>query len=371
MGTRWSSTTTRRASAVCAVAAFGLLLAMATSSASPGVGYVGAGSAKAPPSQLGLLSAVATVPRSSTIWTVATNGVPSFPKYFELYGKPGHLKRVKPPKLGGRYGSIDAVAAGSSKEVWLGGGRQVVGIQEVPAIWRWTGKRFVGVKLPAMEDGAVAITSISASSPTNAWAAGSTTLTPSGTDVAFHWNGKRWSAFPIPFDFTAVSTSGPDNAWGFAGDYFMHWNGKAWAADGMASTDVSIYDIATSSSKLAYAVGENTATSPYRSVILKFNGSSWSTATLGKGLGHLQLLRIAMHRTSAWAEGTGTHQIVLHSSGGAFTHETTFGTSDDILGLAAASGTRAYAVGRRENARIYAHTYIAQCSGHRCKTVGS
>ena len=79
----------------------------------------------------------------------------------------------------------------------------------------------------------------------------------------------------------------------------------------------------------------------------------------------------AMHGTSAWVAGTGAHQIMLHSSGGAFTHETTFGSSDDILGLAAASGTRAYAVGRRENTRIYAHTYIAQCNGHNCKTVDS
>jgi hypothetical protein len=317
---------------------------------------------------LGELNAVATVPHSSTIWTVATNGSPSFPKYFELYGKPGHLKRAKPPKLGGRYGSIQAVAAASSKEVWFGGGRQAIGIQELPAIWRWTGKRFIGFKLPAMEDGAVAITSISASSPTNAWAAGSTTLTPSGTDVALHWNGKRWSAFPIPFDLSAVSTSGPNNAWGFAGDYFLHWNGKAWAADGMAPTGVSIFGIATSSPKLAYAVGENSA---YRPVILKFNGTSWSNAPLGKGLGHLQLLRIAMHGTSAWAEGAGSHAIVLHSSGGAFTHEATLGSSEDVLGLAAASGTRAYAVGRRANADIYPHTYIAQCTNHNCKTVGS
>jgi hypothetical protein len=370
MWRRWSSTSTRRVSAVCGcgVAAIAVLMAMATSSAAGGVGLAAAASTKAPLSVLGELNAVATVPHSSAIWTVATNGSPSFPKYFELYGKPGHLKRAKPPKLGGRYGSIQAVAAASSKEVWLGGGRQAIGIQELPAIWRWTGKRFIGVKLPAMEDGAVAITSISASSPTNAWAVGTTTLIPSGTDVAFHWNGKRWSAVSIPFDFTAVSTSAPNNAWGFVGDHFMHWNGKVWAADGMAPTTVSIFDIATSSSKLAYAVGENSTNRP---VILKFNGTSWSSATLGKGIGYLQLLRITMHGTSAWAEGSGAHTVILHSSGGTFTHETTFGSSDDILGLAAASGSRAYAVGRRVNANIYPHAFVAQCNGHDCKTVGS
>ncbi|MGC9963271.1 MAG: hypothetical protein ABSE47_15415 [Acidimicrobiales bacterium] len=148
----------------------------------------------------GNLTIVTTVPHSSDLWALDVTGSLDNATYSLVRWHKGHVLSVKAPKIGGRYGGPDAMAAGGSSAIWLAGARQAVGIQELPAIWQWNGKSFVADKLPGdLENGAVAVGSISASSPTNAWAVGSDIWSSKTNEqVALHWNGKTWSEVATP-----------------------------------------------------------------------------------------------------------------------------------------------------------------------------
>jgi hypothetical protein len=228
----------------------------------------------------------------------------------------GHWQKVKTPKLGGRYGSLTTIAAGSAGSVWLGGAIQLKAgsLVTVPAIWRLKGGKFVAQKLPALSNLSSAVSSISASSATNAWAVGGLYPGATAAQVAFRWNGKKWSAVTVPSGYSQglydVSVSGPTNAWALRSDYlasqdtFVHWNGKAWTVGEPAPTGV----------------------------------------TLESGV-HTSLAAVSMHGKSAWAVGGGAKPVLLHSTGGAWKVGNTPGKSYQLVAVSAATVSRAYAVG--------------------------
>jgi hypothetical protein len=145
---------------------------------------------------------------------------------------------------------------------------------------------------------------------------------------------------------TSVSTSGPRNAWGVRSDgNLLHWDGKVWAGDGIAPTGDHILGIATSSAKLAYAVGEKASPSGAgRPVILRFNGTSWSNARLTKGI-FTGLGSVTMHGRSAWATGAGRHAEILHTTGGTWKLQKRIGSRHEFRSISAETTKRAYAVG--------------------------
>jgi hypothetical protein len=69
-----------------------------------------------PPGVPGELSGVAAVPHSSDLWVF---GQSIYATVGYLVGRwhGGHWQSVKAPKLGGRYGELDAVAAGSASSI--------------------------------------------------------------------------------------------------------------------------------------------------------------------------------------------------------------------------------------------------------------
>jgi hypothetical protein len=336
--------------------------------------------AKPPPGTAqATLSAVTAVPHSTDVWAIGGIGSVANTHFFTAHRHAGHWKRIKAPKLRGRYGVIDAFGAASPKAVWLGGGIQVAGIQNLPSIWRWNGKSFAAVKLPKLANGAVDISSISASSATNAWAVGGIYPIASGGQAALHWNGKKWSAvtFPEGLDFeglSVVSTSGPDNAWAVRTDgALVHWDGKTWSVDGAAPAGAQLSSVATSSPKLAYATGSKQLPSGHsQTVIMRFNGKTWSTVKVAKSIDRVGLREVTMHGKSAWALGVhftsrSSVPVILHTSGGAWhAQNSPGGRSYEMTSISAASATRAYAAGFYFNFTTeQGRSYFDVFNGHR------
>jgi hypothetical protein len=316
--------------------------------------------AKAPDGTAGLLSDVSAVPHSSDVWVLGNNGGTAEvnTKYYIARRHAGHWQKVKTPSLGGRYGSLYAVAAASARAVWIGGEKQQPHtIQELPAIWRLVGNKFVQSKLPeGIYVGATEVLSMSASSPTNVWAVGAIYPKGGSGQLTLHWNGKKWSVFPVPEGLGSVSTSGPDNAWATASGGspdLYHWNGKAWSADGTAPSGAGLNSVTTDSPALAYAIGFLTPQSGgTRTVIMRYNGTTWSTAKLGKGTTSVQAFSITMSGRSAWA--VGAHYtasgnglpVILHTTGGTWTTQhPPGGKSFTLNAICAESSKHVYAVG--------------------------
>lgn len=312
--------------------------------------------ATVPAGTLGALNGVAAVPHSSDAWVIGE--LPGFNSdhFFVARRHNGHWQRMKTPNLGGLFGELDGVAAGSGKAVWIVGGKVARGSHEAPVIFRWNGKKFVSQKLPKVQRGDVDVSSISASSAKNAWAVGGMHSVSTGDDVALHWNGKKWSAVPVPTGddsegLLSVSTSSARNAWALASDSeLFHWNGTAWAEDGTAPVAVQLVAVATSSPTLAYAVGYKATTE--RPVVLRFDGKKWSTAPLAKGVrGKGQLVSVTMHGASAWAVGTQEARndvitpLILHSTGRAWKPQQRLREGYTLNAVSAESAKRVYAAG--------------------------
>lgn len=161
------------------------------------------------------------------------------------------------------------------------------------------------------------LNAVSADSPDDAWAVGTTTLKPKNPDLSqdtltLHWNGNSWQAIPSPCltgqgtidqqgtcnttkasnqeqnHLTGVTALSPGNVWASGYEngsngtvpYVLHWNGTAWSLIKTPSlggtelfgiTALSAHDIWVSGfdfslTGLAFAVTEH------------FNGTSWSLA---------------------------------------------------------------------------------------------
>jgi hypothetical protein len=314
--------------------------------------------ASAPAGTPGSLNAVAAAPHSSDVWVIGEVEGLGTNHFSVARRRHGHWQRMTTPNLGGEFGELDAVAAASATSVWISGGKAVAHTQERPVIFRWNGKRFVAAKLPKLAHGEFSAESISASSASNAWAVGGFELAANHASVALHWDGKKWSAVPLPAaaddGLRVVSTSGPKNAWGLGSDgALVHWDGKVWAADGTAPFGVQLDSIATSGPSLAYAVGQDVRNN--RVAILRFNGKKWSRAPLAKGVFREgQLISVSLSGRSAWVIGSHDKKnglpepVILHSTGGPWGAQRAPGSSFGLSAVSAASQKRAYAVGTYE-----------------------
>jgi hypothetical protein len=307
---------------------------------------------KLPASSAGILTAVAAVPHSSQVWAVGYVDSGTSRRYFAAHRAGGRWQEEKAPDLGGSSGSLVAVAAAGGS-VWIAGNRQQAhSIQDYPAIWKWTGTKFTPVKLPSLFAGDCMVTSLSASSATNVWAAGSISPASNGSIVMLHYNGKKWStvAYPETNDAatTAVSTSSASNAFATDGTDLFHWNGTAWTTDGTAA-GATIASVATSSAKLAYAVGYNTTTDDH--VSLRFNGKTWSSVRAAKGIpDELELDSVTMSGSSAWAvgehvSGVNAEPVILHTTGGVWQSQKSPGDHFTLSSISAESARSVYSVG--------------------------
>jgi hypothetical protein len=327
------------------------------------------------------LDAVTGVPHSSDVWAIGYSGEGTDnDTYFVLRRHDGKWKRLAAPKLNGRYGVLGAADAASPSVVWLGGSRQVAGgISELPTVWSLSGSKWVVAKWPALEVGLAAVSQIASSSPTNAWAVGGLWLkNATSTQVAMHWDGKKWTAVPYPVSdnstLLSVSTSAPNNAWAVLSDgTLIQWNGKAWISKGTAPAGVQLNAVTTSSPTNAYAVGSNTTTD--RPVVLHYNGHTWSAAKLVK-VPLARLSYAAQAGNSVWAMGenlNSTSIVMLHSTGGAFTTQKVVGGPYyHMSSLSVESPSVAYAGGDYiDLTNDISYTYLEAYNGHSWRGISS
>jgi hypothetical protein len=362
-------------------------LAVTASAALAVVGLLGAvaqgapdHAAKAPAGSRGQLTAIVAVPHSSDLWALGELGHPGGRiTYFAQWRHHGHWRHEATPKVSGQEGVLSSIGAASAKDVWIGGTTtQAKTGQGIPHIWRWTGKKFVAQKLPPEFAGGTTVSSIAASSTKNAWAVGEMSPPNDAGFTVLHWNGVKWSAVPTPINLTTVTTVSSTDAWATGADgNLYHWNGATWSADGAAPSGSSLVAVAMSSPTRVYATGYDS--DGYSMFIMRFNGTTWSSATFAKGTSHYGEPRaIAIHGTSAWIIGLrinpktyASSPSALQTTGGAWHSEKTGIThGDTVVAVAAASSKRAYAVGYHESSTS-AITFVDEFNGHKWKGVSS
>jgi hypothetical protein len=167
-------------------------------------------------------------------------------------------------------------------------------------IEHWNGATWTVIASPdAAGSDASALQAISCSSATMCVAVGSSDGPNAGETLAEHWDGAHWSVVPTPathFGYQAVlngvacanATScdavgtmdtNPVNR-GMA----EHWNGTSWSVvpipNPAGTADSRLSGVACVSATNCFAVGNFTAASKTRSLIERWNGTSWSVANV-------------------------------------------------------------------------------------------
>jgi hypothetical protein len=165
----------------------------------------------------------------------------------------------------------------------------------------WDGTKWSQVALPdASFSPSVYSQSISASSPSDIWVAGTSFSPATGQTIAeaIHFNGTAWTVVPMAQPsagtaaITAVTAISPTDAWavGLNGTPLLeNWNGKAWTIvpsptlNGVFVTRFT--GVAARSANDVIAVGtaipSAVNTGGEQAVILRWNGTAWSADTSG------------------------------------------------------------------------------------------
>jgi hypothetical protein len=179
---------------------------------------------------------------------------------------------------------------------------------------------------------------VAATSACDAWAVGRYDDGGTGRTLILHWDGNDWSVVPSPNrgtghnSLSGVAAISPTDAWAVGSwrssaddrTLILHWDGVEWKAvkspNAVTDSFNNLYEIAATSSRNAWAVGEYDDDGDYGALILRWNGTAWKVQSGPKVNGNAELFGVAASSPSdAWAVGyseTGT--LALHWNGTAW-----------------------------------------------------
>jgi len=198
---------------------------------------------------------------------------------------PIHASAATDPRL---HGHLYGVSAVSATDAWAVG--ESLGHT---LIEHWDGNAWRVVASPNVGS-SNSLSGVSALSATQAWAVGTHYDTTAGHyhTLIEHWNGTAWSVVASPnvgsgdSSLASVSAVSPSNVWAVGSSYdtshhtlIEHWNGTAWSV--VTSPDVGSTDSLNSVSALSgsnvWAVGSygDTNTDTYRTLVEHWNGTAW------------------------------------------------------------------------------------------------
>jgi hypothetical protein len=244
---------------------------------------------------------------------------------------------ASPNVAGSNYNELDATLATSATQAWA------VGFSRVgfPAPFRAMAQRWNGTTwslvptapVPAADD--TRLHGLSGTGPADLWAVGAD-INASGSQVSLieHWNGSAWSRIPSPAgepaasELVSVSALSPTDAWavgdarpGFSFTTLIeHWDGTAWhvvADAGFLATGFNhLSSVAAISANNVWAVGR-TGRHP-NPIIEHWNGTSWTqVAQPAHGYNSTLQSLAVVSASDIWAVGGTdvTNTLVEHWNG--------------------------------------------------------
>jgi hypothetical protein len=164
-------------------------------------------------------------------------------------------------------------------------------------------------------------------SPTLAWAAGTVNIGETNPgQVIEQWDGTQWSEFQGPRfakgdepNVKAMASTSANDVWAIGSllsdggqllsFLFEHWDGTAWTATSLISGDAFLFGASADAPNDAWAVGfsgpENDSS---RTLAMRWDGTSWkivATPSVGSGANQLNGV-LALAPNNVWAVGFST-----------------------------------------------------------------
>ena len=239
---------------------------------------------------------------------------------------------------------------------------------------------FIGFGLPSSKN---VLTSVSTTSPTDAWVAGADEFTSGGKQGAEpfleHWDGHTWSALqaplPAPGDFRPLPGPPPGQT--------VQGATSAWLSDVAAVSPTDVWVVGYAMLSLGCTPSRSVCGGTVqRGFIEHWDGTKWSlqpATLLGPGSGQFTGVA-ALSSTTAWAVGSDAVKfggsetastLVEQLAGGTWSREPITpvaagaNESDEMFDVAAASPTAVWAVGlTTEAGRPGGRAFIDAFNGH-------
>lgn len=280
---------------------------------------------------------------------------------------------VTVPSTGNNVSLLGA-SARTNTDAWAVGQQFVgAGQPQAPAVaYHWTGAAWSLTPTPNLGEYG-ALDAVSASSATDAWAAGFTKIRNHDFGTLLeHWNGTAWSAASVDAitgfaaRLTSVVDLGTSNAWaagtGASGGLVEHWNGTAWSAvtlpDSSFTPSTSQALSAVSASDI-WLIGStfNATTGTTGPEALHYNGTAWNVVAMQPPNETSSSLNAvtAVSANNAWAVGedigagtaVGGSTLIEHWNGTTWSivPSPTPGAYPALSGVAGRSASDVYAVG--------------------------
>jgi hypothetical protein len=282
---------------------------------------------------------------SSDAWAVGSYGTFG-PQTLALHWNGASWTQVSTPNPGYPSASdtLAAVSAVSATDAWAVGSYGNADFSEQTMVLNWDGTAWTLISSPSpggtggLGHG-TELLGVSATSRSSAWAVGCYDFTAaSGTahkTLALQWNGTVWAQVPTPTPgvrgcLTSVTALSPSSAWAVgwteaslsAPDHtlVLHWNGTAWkqvASPSATAASSQLNAVSAISATDAWAVGYAAAgKQPDTTLILHWNGTDWATVA-SPNAGSSELNGVsggpAGDLLAVGTSGTGT--LALHWNG--------------------------------------------------------
>ena len=213
---------------------------------------------------------------------------------------------------------LQAASASSTTDIWAVGQSTV----------HYDGTKWTSFRAPMIGgDNTSFLGGVVDISPTLAWAGGTVGIgTGNSGQVIEQWNGTAWSVFPGPTfgagdqpSIRTMASTSANDIWAIGNllsdngellSYlFEHWDGTAWRATTLVSGDAFLFGASADATNDVWAVGFNgPENDTSRTLAMHFDGSSWKSAktpSVGNGANQLNGV-LALAPNDVWAVGFST-----------------------------------------------------------------
>lgn len=299
-----------------------------------------------------------------------------------------------PPAAANADNVLQGAAARSGRDAWAVGYVNEGAVFDT-VIDHWDGKAWTRMHSPdpAGMSGHNVLTSVTATSADDAWAAGASSDTSSMRTLIAHWDGTRWRHVPSPdpgsgYDYLyGISAASPDSVWA-VGVYYNgsvdqtlieHWDGTSWSVQrspnpGGSARGNRLYAVSATSSDNAWAVGVYDNGTALHSLIEHWDGTSWRVQRSPEPPGGANFRTLdsvsADSPADAWAVGNSRYgTLVEHWDGTGWklvpNAKPTGATDSGFHGVTAVSSANAWAVGGYVASTPSGHGLIEHWNGAR------
>jgi hypothetical protein len=239
----------------------------------------------------------------------------------------GSTFQVVPTPNGNKFNSsIFAASASSPTDIWAVGNSTM----------HFNGTKWTAFAAPLITGELTAdLQAVVDISPTEAWAVGNVTFGATLGQIIERWNGTKWSLFPNPTllpnsqgDLFAMTSTSATDIWAVGNlvqtfsnggstsyNLFEHWNGTSWTPTFINDTEgfEGLTGVSEGATNDAWAVGDVGGST----LAIHWDGTSWShVATpgpLGDGPNQLNAV-VALAPDNAWAVGYSTPGLAGQSA---------------------------------------------------------